>query len=313
MAVDIGATGLMGIAFETVYGTYVAPTKYFPILSESLEYKQGTSPRRDIRGTADSLGGLKGYSMVEGDIEAFLFEDMIAYMLQVSRNTVVKTGAGPNYTYTTTPLHGARTTTKTSMSITIVRAGVVFGYTGCLVTGFELTVENSIPQMKYTIIGSDEAVQSAPTPTWPTTTPFVAGQWSIEVPTSTPVTDTTDVKFEVNDNGTPQNRLASSTKAAFVAFGQREVTAELTRDFDGRTEYDAFKALTGASISIVCTKGANNKVTFKLPAAYREEYTVDGLSDQGSLIMAKAKWQGAYDTATSKSYEIVILNQENIT
>lgn len=313
MAVGIGAEGFIGIAFETVYGTYVAPSKYFPILSESLKYKQGTLPRRDIRGVADNLGALKGYSMVEGDIEAYLFEDMIAYMLQVSRNTVTKSGAGPNYTYTTTPLHGAVSTTKPSMSITVVRSGIVFGYTGVLVSGFTLSVDNSIPKMKYSLIGSDEAVQSAPTPTWPTTTPFVAGQWSVEVPTATPVTDTTDVKFEVNDNAAAQNRLASSTKAAFVAFGQREVTAELTRDFNGRTEYDAFKAITAASVSIVCTKGANNKVTVKMANAYREEYEVDGLSDQGSLIMAKAKWQAAFDTATSKSYEIVILNQENIT
>jgi hypothetical protein len=98
-----------------------------------------------------------------------------------------------------------------------------------------------------------------------------------------------------------------------VSFGQREVTAKMSRDFQTRTEYDTFKALTPASVSFVWTKAANKKVTFKMAAATRETYDLDGLSDQGTLHMASIQWQGTFDVATSKAYEIICLSQENIT
>ena len=49
MAVGIGAGGYVGIAFETTYGTYVPPTKYFPIKSENLKFMQDTYWRRVVQ------------------------------------------------------------------------------------------------------------------------------------------------------------------------------------------------------------------------------------------------------------------------
>lgn len=313
MPVGISGQGFIGLAFETVYGTYAAPTKFFPILSEDLNYKQDTQWRRDIRGLVDNLGAIGGYSHVEGSIEAYLMEDMLPYFLHVGRMSIVKSGT-TDFTYVTTPTHVAVGQQKVSMSITVVRAGVTFGYTGLILSQLGISVDNSIPKMKFGLVGADEITQTLPTPAFLTTSvPFAAGTWSVEVPTATAVTDTTDVQFTLNDNADPQNRLANSTRAQFVSFKQREVMLELTRDFNGRTEYDTFKALTASSVTFTCTKSALKKVTVKIPAAIRDDYQIDGLSDQGSLHMAKAKWQGTYDVTTSKACEITVICQENIT
>jgi hypothetical protein len=51
MTVGIAACGSIGIALEDVPGVYAAPTKFFPVLSESLQYQQETIWRRPIRKT----------------------------------------------------------------------------------------------------------------------------------------------------------------------------------------------------------------------------------------------------------------------
>lgn len=313
MPVGIHGQGFIGIAFETVYGTYVPPTKYFPIKSENLKYIVSQQGRRVIRGLVDNVGMVTGFSHIEGDIEMELMEDALPYFMQVMRGTIVKTGT-TDLTYTMTPGHSATGTTKVAMSITVTRAGSVFGYTGCQVSQLEIGTADGIPTMKLTFLGSDETTQSVPTPTWlATSIPFGAAQWSIQVPTASQVLDVQEVTATINDNLTPQYRLANFTKAAFVSFGQREVVARTVRDFASKTEYDLFKALTATSVTFEWTKSATKKVTLTLPNAIRETYDLDGLSDQGALHMAAVQFQGIYNTATSKAYELVVLAQENIT
>jgi hypothetical protein len=231
MAVGIHAQGFMGIAHESTQGTYIAPTKFFPIRSETLTYQQDTQWRRVIRGLADNLGAIKGNSHVEGNIVMELMEDALPYFLSALATSI----------------------------------------------------------------------------------PFGADQWNVQIPTASQVFDVSDFSCNVNDNASPQYRLNNNTKAQFVTFGRREVTLKTTRDFNGRTEYDAFKALTAQSVTVAWSKGASASVTISLPNAIRETYDLDGLSDQGTLHMATVQWQGAYDGTTSKSVQLVVVCNENIT
>jgi hypothetical protein len=230
----------------------------------------------------------------------------------VSRNGIVVSGT-TDKTYTTTPTHGAVTSVKPALSIAIVRAGVTFGYAGCLVSQMEFSLADGIPHMKFSIQGLSEATATLPTYTAVATdTPFGADKYTIEIPTAAQVFDCVDFTFTVNDNAVAENRINGTTQAQFVRFGEREVTASITRDFNGRTEYDAWKNLTTTSVTIKCTKSATNAVEFKMANAKRDTYELDGLAEQGSLHMASIGWEGLYDTASSKSYEIKCLCQEVI-
>jgi len=317
MAVGIGAGGFMGIAFESTYGTYAAPTKYFPIKSESFKFMQDTYWRRVIRGNVVTwLGAADGFSHIEGEIEMELMEDALAHFLHATRNTVVKSGAGADKTYTTTPtaIASSASLAKT-LSITMVRAGVTFGYVGCVVGKMSFSSdETGVPMMTMTVVGSDEGSQTLPTPTWlATSTAFGAGMYSVEIPTATQVFDCDGFTFDVDDTPEPQFRLNNTRKARFIKFGERSVTCKITRDFDGRTEFDAFKALTSTSITIACTKSAVKKITFLLPNAIREAHDGPELTGQGDLIVADVNFNGAFDTATSKDYQITVICQEDIT
>lgn len=309
MAPGIGAGGIMGIALETVSGTYLAPTKFFPFESESLKYNQETVWRRPIRQSADVIGGVDGNVRTEGDISMEAFEDVIPYFLMCARAAVVKTGSTPNFIYTATPT-AAAIPTKT-MSVTVVRNGIVFGYSGVVVGSFTFTVDDGVLKFNCSMLGRDEAVQSVPTPTWSTTVPFGAGKYSIEIPTASQVFDADGFEFQVDDNAQAQYRLKNTGRGAqFISYGERSLQLTTERDFESRTEYDAYKALTSQSITITASKGVNNVITIAMPVAIKDEYTVN-LGGQGDLVRASMTYQGVIN-GSGVSYTVVVKGQEDI-
>jgi hypothetical protein len=308
MAYGVGAGGIMGIALETVSGTYTAPVAYVPFNSESLTYQQETNFRRSIRNSPDVTYAVPGNAHTEGDIEMDATADAVAYFMNASRMDVVKTGAGP-YVYTGTP--NANAVPAKTMSITIVRDGICFAYVGCVVSQFAFGVDDGTLTYNVSIVGADEAVQSVPTPTWPTSTPFGMGQYSIEIPTASPVTDADTFEFTVNDNAEPQYRLKSSGRGAnFVKFGEREVTLTIERDFQTRTDYDAFKAMTAQTITWSATKSATELISVLTPVSLKDTYEVN-LSGQGDLVRASLAYQCLVGPATA-SYTLISKNAVNI-
>jgi hypothetical protein len=163
------------------------------------------------------------------------------------------------------------------------------------------------------VLGSDETTQSVPTPTFTTDEPFGAGMYVLSVGGS-PVTDTDTLTFSIDDAPEPQFRIKSTKTAQFVKYGERAVTAHLERDFEDRTDYDAFKALTAQAIKLEATRNATtDKFTLELKSAVKESYEIAGLSGQADLIRANIDYQGVYDNVTSKAYEMIINTDANIT
>ena len=125
MPAGIGGGGSIGIALEAVAGTYLAPTKFVPVRSESLKFMQEINYTRPIINVAvDPVFAVKGPAHVEGDVEMEITTDTLPYFLHAARMTVVKTGGAPDFVYTYEPAATAQEANKT-MSITIVRNGVV--------------------------------------------------------------------------------------------------------------------------------------------------------------------------------------------
>jgi hypothetical protein len=308
MAFGVGAGGIMGVALEAVSGTYVAPVKYFPFNNESLMYQQETNFRRAIRNSPDVNFAVPGNAHVEGDIEIDATDDVIPYFMNASRMDVVKTGS-TNYTYVGTP--NANATPAKTMSITIVRNGVTFGYTGCVVGSFTFGLDDGTLTYSASIVGNDEASQATPTPTWPTTTPFGMGQYIIEVPTATTVTDADTFEWQVEDNAEPQYRLKNTGRGAnFIKYGEREVTLSIERDFQTRTDYDAFKAMTAQSLQLTATKSVNNSIVVLLPVSIKDTYEVN-LSGQGDLVRASVAYQNMVGPATA-AYTLTVKSQESV-
>jgi len=159
------------------------------------------------------------------------------------------------------------------------------------------------------MMGRDEAVASLPVPTWPVSTPFGAGMYSVEIPTGTPVLDTDTFEFTVEDNAEAQFRLKSTGRGAqFFNYGERNSTMSLERDFDSRADFDAYKSITAQSVTLTATRTVNNVVSILSPVAIKDTYEIAN-SGQGDLVRASISYQNVID-GTGKSWQIVVKTQE---
>lgn len=305
---SIGASGLLGVAIEDTPGTYEAPTKFIPFNSESLKANVNPIERRPIRETAGLVGIAMGNLTIEGDVEFDVTADTILYFLIATRCTYVKTGTGP-YVYTFTPTSNA-VPVKT-LSITIKRGNEVFGYTGCVVGSFTITVgDDGKMTCTMSIFGRNEAEEAAPVATWPTTPVFVAGMYNLQIPTATQIFDADTYEFSSEDNGQSNARLKDTPGSAFANFGESAGTLKVSRDFENRDDYDAYKAGTSQSVKLVATANATNIIQITTPVAIKTAYEVN-IGGQGDLIRASVEY-GLVIDATGKHYEIVITTSENI-
>ena len=314
MPAGIGAAGILGVAREATPGTYVAPEKFIPIRSESLAYAQETVFTRPIRGVADIVHAVPGNATVEGDIEFEVTHDNLPWFLYGMRGSVAKAGAGP-YTYTYTPgVMGQKSGADSHLSISVERNGEVFGYTKCVIGKLMITVDNGILVATASVLAQEEASQSALVPTWPTNAPYGAGQYVIEIPTATQVYDVDTFEFTVDDSPEHQYRLRDNGRGAqYTKFGERTTELSVERDFEDRTDYDAFKALTAQAIHFRAESATGDHFDLVMHSAIKDTYEI-GLSGQGDLVRASVTYQGIYNEAQSEPFVIECSsNTEDIT
>jgi hypothetical protein len=314
MAAGIGAAGILGVAREVTAGTYVAPEKYIPIRSEGIGFDQETVFTRPIRESADIINAVPGNVAVEGDIEFEVAHDFLPYFLYGMRGDVVKSGAGPDFVYTYEPNNaGQKSATLETLSITVVRNGITFGYVNCVVGTFGITVDNGILVATLGILASDESSESLPTAVWPTTVPFGAGQYAIEIPTASQVFDVDTFDFSVDDSPEHAYRLRDNGRGAqFTKFGERTTELTVERDFDSRADYDAYKALTAQEITIDAQTSAARGVNIVVYSAIKDSYEV-GLDGQGDLVRASITYQGIHDETAGVPFTLAVSTDEDIT
>ena len=303
MPAGLGGGGKVGIAFETTMGTYIAPTVFVPVLNESLAYTEEKYYSEQIRQQTIVSDVKSGYYHIEGDVELEVDPSNIVHWLYASRHAITKTGAGP-YEYKFTPSSAgsastaAGTTTPKTLSITVVRNNVVFGYTGCTVGSFEFTVTDGVLTATLSVLGLAEAVQTAPTPTWIAPNLFGADAHHVYLAASAvaPTFAAVDVNFNgftfrANYNAEAQNRIQALRSASYVSFGITEAEIESELDFLTRTDYDNFVNNTQRAIKLESTNGgatyalATSAIKLQGNRVSYDTYDI-GLEGMGDLIMA---------------------------
>lgn len=303
MPAGLGGGGKVGIAFETVMGTYVAPTIFVPILDEALRYTEERYYSEQIRQQTIASDVKQGYYHVEGAINLEVDPTNFPYWMYASRHSITKTGAGP-YVYKFVPSSAGSASTAASgavprtLSITVVRNNVVFGYTGCVVGSYEFTIEDAVLRCSLDVLGLAEAVQSAPSPTWAAADLLGADAHHVYVAASAVAPtfgaasiDFNGFTFRSNFNAEAQNRIVAARSASYISYGITEAEMESELDFIDRTEYDNFvnnvqraiklESVNGGATFAAATSGIilqGNRVAY-------DAYDI-GLEGMGDLIMA---------------------------
>jgi hypothetical protein len=325
----LSGAGWMGIALETVKGTFVPATVFVPIISESFKYTEARYLSPQIRQQVVFSDVKQGYYHIEGDIECEVDAATLPYFLFCSRHT--PTSAAGIYTFV--PSSAGSTSTAASgmvqrtMSVTIVRNGQGFGYAGCAFSTIGFSIEEGILRFKGTLMGESDAGDisgTLPTPTWAASNLFGADASAVYVDTSgtaptfaTPSTGFDGFTFEANHNASAENRIVRARSASYIAFHQTEVTLNTTLDFADKTEYNLFVAGTQKAFRLESINGGANwaastsGVRVDINRGVYETYDL-GLSGLGDIIKAGVTAQGIGITGGSP-YKIWVKSSATIT
>jgi|SRR3990172_7873940 len=327
MPAGLSGSGWLGLALESVKGTYVSPTVYIPIISESFRYVEDRYYSPQIREDTIVSDVKQGYYHIEGDFELEIESKFLPYLLYCTRHTITKTGAGP-FVYTFVPSDAGATSTAASgavqrtASITIERNNVEFGYSGCTLGSLRLFVDGGILKLGGTLVGEKDNTASGDTPTWSAPTLFGADATAISTgassltPTYAVVSDFNGFEFEANFNAEAQNRIVRDRSASYVSFGETEITLTTELDFIDKTEYNIFVATTQKAVKLESYPGATyaastEAVQLQIFRGVYETYDL-GLSGLGDLIMAGVTMRGI-GIAGGDGYKIEVKTATDIT
>ena len=341
MPAGLGASGYLALTFETAPGTYLPPstagTIFVPILSEGLEYNEDKYYSEAIRQQTIANDAKNSYYHAEGDIVWEVDTKFLPYFLYISRMTPAKTGAGP-YVYTFTPASTASAplsgdtvtgvTNRRTASITVIRNGIGFGYSGCTVGSWAFTIENGVLRATMSVFGLAEQDPGANgTPTWQTPALLGADCHQVFVaaagtaPTySGASTDFNGFTFTINDNPAAQNRIRADRSASYVSYGMTELTIDTELDFVSKTEYTNFRTVVKRAIKMESVQGApattyatatDNAVQLQAFNTVYDTYPIS-LGSASDLIMASTSMRGLA-IAGGTAYQIGVKSTASIT
>lgn len=280
MPLASGIAGQLGLVAESTYGTFVAPSRWYEFVDESLRFEREPIESRGIRAGRRVLHRwAQGVQRVTGDVVFELAPQNFGIIFSHMFGGLVTAGAGP-YTHTATPgdLAGK------SLSIQIGKpdiAGTVrpFSYLGCKVATWEIACAvNEYAMLTLGIYGAHlDTAQTLGTPAYPATlTPFVFTHGAVSVAGSG--FDVRDLNLS-GDNGLATDRhfIRATTperpKEPLEA-ARREYTGTLTADFTDLTAYNRFVNGTESALVLTFTAAAGAVLAITMNVRYDGETPV---------------------------------------
>lgn len=302
----MGVNSQLGIANETVFGTPVTPTRFYEFNSESVELEIDTVFSEGIRpgflNLARSGGYMRHRKGAAGDVELDVMQRGFGIWLRHMLGQVVTTGAGP-YTHTGSiaSLNGGYFTLQ------VGRDDQPFTYEGCKVTDWELSC--AIGEfLKLTLtIDAEAENNSTPlaVPSYPTgLRPFSFLDASATV--GGVATNITEFKLSAKNNLAVERYFMRNSGLKGEPLNQnREITGELTLEFDDLTTYNRFLNATESAVILTFTSGPDS-FTIDCPLVLFEGQTPTVKNPE--LIMLSMPFRVLSNAAT----QIRIVNNEPV-
>jgi hypothetical protein len=326
MSVGLGGGGAIGLAVESTFGTYVDPTVWCPIISESFRYVESRYFSPQLRQQVMVSDVKQGYYHIEGDVTMEVDTHFLPYFLYASRHTVTKTGTGP-YVYKAVPnkMASVRAPAKT-LSIAAIRNDILFGYAGCVVGQYAFTIEDGVLRVTMNMLGLSENTPAGPyTPSWSDPdllgadahAVFVASDYGATPTFGAASNDFNGITMTINHNADAQNRIRKQRSASYIAFHETEIGFNTELDFVDKTEYNNFVGTLQRGMKLESTQGAvtyaaaTDGVKLQLNRFAYETYDVD-LPGLGDIVMAGATGRGL-SVSGGDAYELHCKSATNVT
>lgn len=259
----------VGYGQEVTVGTAVTPTRFLPVVTESMKQtrtrieSEGDIPGRTIL-TSDQWNG--GPVSVGGDIQHELYQGGVGVLLYNLFGAKATTGSGP-YTHEFT----FGSTFGKAMTVQIGRPDVSgtlhkFVYAGCKLTEVEFAMDlDKTATMGLTVVGMTEATGTSPTsPSFGTdhTKPYKAiNHGALSIGGSAQPVKACSIKVTRPYNADRRFAGQPTTSEPVDGVDRTMVTGSLTVEFDTLALHDKFVDGDEAAFVYTLTSG-DNSLTF---------------------------------------------------
>lgn len=320
MAIGSGLGSQIGIAAESAYGTFVAPTKFVEFTKEDLQLKKTTAMSEGM--AAGRLVGLSSRRVltqkeVQGSIELEVTTKSFGLLLQALMGTTVtpvQQAATAAYLQT----HTLADTAGKSLSIqkgVPLTTGTVADYSavGCKITSAEFECEaGGMLTSKFEFDGKNmDETQTLASPSYPTMAPFHFGQMGFKIGTfgaEAALDGIRKVNLKI-ERGLAVDRFYannSGLKAEPISNELVKITGSVEADFVAVTLADLFVSDAARSVVWEFTgdlieTGQNYLFRATLPAIHIDDEppTVDG----PEVIRTSFNFTGLYDGTNQNKIE----------
>jgi Phage tail tube protein len=305
----VGALLEFGGAKEAVWGTGVAPTFYPPVSSEGFKDGPEAISELQLRGILDTDPKYKGMQMVSGAFGGIAYPSQLGHVLRAALGPPVTTGAGP-FTHTFVPIQApfvpASGQALPSYSFTVNRDSIqILRYEGMQCSKLSLKFsQGGALTYDTSWIGRDASVQTAPTVTLPTDTPFTLSA-NIQR-NAVAFADLQDFSLDISNSIEAVKTINNSDKITRISWsGRRTIALSGTADFASLQLYNDFKAFASTPWTIVFTIGAST-LTLEFPALLITDESNNVGGD--GRITASFSSEARYDTATARAFRAILVN-----
>lgn len=267
MALKSGLAAQLGVKAETTWGTFVAPTRFYPLISESLtedidrlESEGIVAGARTIRSEQWAAGNVD----VGGDIQTELYQQGMGAFLKACFGAVSTSGVGP-YTHTFTP----GDLTDDHLSVQVGKpdvAGTVqpFSFYGMKVTEWEMSIEaGGLVTLTTSLTGKQLATSDALA-----TASFGSGSatpFTFKHATATIAASSANVKKMTikGSNGLDADRrfIGSEYRAEPLEAELREYGGTVDLEFESLAQYNRFRNATEVALVSTISAGASASLT----------------------------------------------------
>ncbi len=272
MAQSTGISAQIGVKAETTYGTYIAPTAFFPLISESVKFDIGRIESKAIRANRlvmDSGDWAAGQKTGSGQVNLELYDRTSAILFVHALGSVTTTGSGP-YTHTITPgnLLGKSLTMQVGRPSTdgTVR---VFSYLGTKIKSWTLTAKaNELVKMTLDVLARDEdTAQTLASASYTSgLKPFVFTGAAVSVGGSS-LSNCREFTIQGTNSLSDRRVVSSALMLEPVDGDQRSIKGTITMEFDSMTQYARYTGATEAAVVLTFTSGSNS-ITITMNARF---------------------------------------------
>ena len=313
MALKSGMAAQLGVKAETTWGTFVAPTRFYPLISESLteeidrlESEGIIAGQRVLRSEQWAAGNVD----VGGDIQTELYQQGMGALLKACFGAVATTGAGP-YTHTFTP----GDLTDDHLSVQVGKpdtAGTVqpFSFYGMKVTDWELSIEaGGLVKLTTSLVGKQLATSdSLATASYGTgaATPFTFKHATASVAGGAANVKKLTIK---GSNGLDGDRrfIGSEYRAEPLEADLREYGGTVDLEFESLTQYNRFR--NANEVALVSTISAGASASLTPPMTVRFDGATPEVDGRG-IVQLSAPYKCIGTTTDAPAITAVLISND---